>query len=256
MTNKGVYRMKHGKLEINGVYTSNRCGNFRVLNIKKDSDVEIEFTETGYKRVSKYYNLLKGQAYDPTAKIIHGVGCMGVGQYSSKKDKDAYITWYDMLKRCYSPDFKSYKSYGGKGFITCNDWLDFQNFADWFYKNKIDGNELDKDILGKGSRIYSPETCSFVPPYINSLLTRSPSKNGYALGTYKNLKDNKWGARMRDENGQRKYLGEYRTMHQAFLSYKREKELLIKSVAEREFSSGRITKKVRDALLSWKVMPY
>ena len=56
---------------------------------------------------------------------------------------------------------------------VCTEWqLDRQSFIDWICKNyyTVPTNEqidLDKDILVKGNRIYSPKTCCFVPHSIN-----------------------------------------------------------------------------------------
>lgn len=38
------------------------------------------------------------------------------------------------------------------------------------WKPHMEGWHLDKDILLKGNKVYSPETCAFVPAKINSLL--------------------------------------------------------------------------------------
>ena len=64
-----------------------------------------------------------------------------------------------------------------KGVEVCEEWYNFQNFAEWCETQKflnakdVKGKsyQLDKDILVKGNKIYSPDTCCFVPPEINSL---------------------------------------------------------------------------------------
>lgn len=55
------------------------------------------------------------------------------------------------------------------------------------------------------------------------------------------------------ENGERKYLGYYDTPEEAFNIYKVAKEKYIKSVAETLFKEEKITQKVYDALVSYKV---
>lgn len=90
-----------------------------------------------------------------------------------------YSTWLSMLKRCYNIEFQFKHS----SYIGCSvheDWHNFQNFAKWYDENYYSiGNEriaLDKDILVKGNKIYSPETCIFVPHNINNLFTKGNIK--------------------------------------------------------------------------------
>ena len=48
---------------------------------------------------------------------------------------------------------------------------------------------LDKDILIKGNKIYSQDTCIFVPKAINSLFTnRKRFRGEYPIGVYKGKK--------------------------------------------------------------------
>lgn len=55
------------------------------------------------------------------------------------------------------------------------------SFKKWFDENYIKGYELDKDILIKGNRIYSPDTCCFVPSFINRLYTSSKNTSNWIL---------------------------------------------------------------------------
>lgn len=85
-----------------------------------------------------------------------------------------------MLERCYSARYQERKpTY--KGCSVCDEWLNYQNFAKWYDDNyyEIKGEImcLDKDILVKGNKIYSPENCVFVPNYINVLFARIGCKN-------------------------------------------------------------------------------
>ena len=56
-------------------------------------------------------------------------------------------------------------------------WHNFQNFAKWYEDNYYEIEEeqmhLDKDILVKGNKVYSPDTCVFVPETINGLFVKS-----------------------------------------------------------------------------------
>ena len=66
--------------------------------------------------------------------------------------------WYDIKQRCYNPNNKSYKSYGGKGVKVCEEWLDdFEAFYSWFLKASQGNYGYLK--LKEGAKIFSPETC-------------------------------------------------------------------------------------------------
>lgn len=73
-----------------------------------------------------------------------------------------------MIERCYDPKYQD-RSPTYIGCSVDNEWLNFQNFAEWLtnhdYYNL--GYDLDKDLLTKGSKIYSPLHCSLIPSEIN-----------------------------------------------------------------------------------------
>jgi len=81
-----------------------------------------------------------------------------------------YTVYVRMKNRCYDIKNDFYKSYGAKGVIVCNEWLNNPKvFFDWALANGWEkGLQLDKDILYKkafGTKtgmIYSPEFCCFV----------------------------------------------------------------------------------------------
>lgn len=89
----------------------------------------------------------------------------------------AYSVWKAMLARCYSNNTKE-KRPTYNGVTCCNEWLLFTTFARWFKQNYIAGYQLDKDILVKDNKVYSPQTCVFVPPEINNFIVLSGSTRG------------------------------------------------------------------------------
>ena len=110
--------------------------------------------------------ILRGNIKNPFYRRALGIGYMGVGIYSSgvKESPDrgaAYKKWKCMLERCYgSRDLAAYQ-----GCVVCEEWHNFQNFANWAVSQKgfgEDGWHLDKDILSEGRKIYSPETLSLI----------------------------------------------------------------------------------------------
>ena len=79
----------------------------------------------------------------------------------------AYEAWRGMVKRCYSSKLHS-NNPTYKGVKMCDEWLKFMTFRDWWVTHHVNGFELDKDILHLGNKIYSPDTCIYVPHWINS----------------------------------------------------------------------------------------
>lgn len=103
-----------------------------------------------------------------------------------------------MMRRCYDPKYHE-KEPTYKGCEVCKEWLNFQMFAEWYYKNhyEIEGQRicLDKDILLKGNKIYSADTCIFVPHRINSLFVKSYKLRGeLPIGVSYHKRDKKFRA--------------------------------------------------------------
>lgn len=96
-----------------------------------------------------------------------------------------YATWHSMLERGYSQKLKDrFPTY--QNVTVCEEWLVFSNFRDWWVENNVRNWHLEKDLLIKGNLIYSPDTCAYMPPYLNTLLTDSAATRGdYPLGVYR-----------------------------------------------------------------------
>lgn len=166
----------------------------------------------------------------------------------------SYHTWEQMLKRCYSADYhKNRHTY--KDCFVCEEWKRFSVFKEWFDKNYIDDYCLDKDILVKGNKVYSPQTCCFVPNEINVLLCKSDAKRGlFPLGVSYTKRTNgvKYIAYL-NRYGKREHLGTFCTPEEAFTAYKTAKEAHVKEMATRYYKEGKITEKVYNALMNYKV---
>ena len=217
-------------------------GNFRYL-IKFEDNTEINGV--------RYDHIKNGEVKNPNTPIVYGIGYSSIGKYSQKEHRSAYRKWQGMLERCYSEKYHIKKP----TYIGCSvseDWFNFQVFADWFYDETNgykEGYQLDKDILKKGNKIYSSETCCFVPQEINTLLVKNDSKRGNLLiGVRKN--GNGFQARL-NINGDTKIIGTYSTQEQAFLVYKEEKESYIKYLADK--IKYNISPKVYNALINYIV---
>lgn len=182
------------------------------------------------------YNHFKDKSIvNPYHPSVFGVGYMGQGKYKSKingKTIQAYQTWRHMLTRGYSEHLKN-KQPTYNDVTVCEERHNFQNFAKWHEENwKLHMQEwhLDKDILQKGNKTYSPETCDFVPNDINVLFSKRQNYRGDCpIGVFKQLhryyaKISKFGKQVR--------LGGYATKEEAFEAYKQAKEEYNKEVAK------------------------
>ena len=125
------------------------------------------------KRISKSK---KGVVRNDLKHKICGVGVCDVEHSVIQENGKvilSYYTWRDMLRRCYSQAFQN-KEPTYKGCAVCEDWMFYSNFKRWFDDSEngyCEGYCLDKDIITKNNKVYSPENCCFVPREINSLLT-------------------------------------------------------------------------------------
>ena len=154
-----------------------------------------------------------------------------------------------MLRRCYDKKLHL-KEPTYKDATCCEEWLNYENY----YEIDNDNMQLDKDILYKDNKIYSPETCIFVNQRINKLFIKRKAKRGsLPIGVTYNKRDNKIQARcdITKGNGGKKYLGSLKTPEEAFKAYKTFKEKYIKQVADE--SKDKIPKKLYEAMYRYEV---
>ena len=234
----------------------------KIINYNKCEDIIVEFQDEHKAKVHTNYSaFLKGEVKNPYYPSVLGVGMIGVCYPVSvnRKSTKEYQTWRDMLVRCFDKKLKD-KRHTYMDVTCCKEWLLYENFYEWLHSQSnfdkwYNGYKwnLDKDILVKKNKIYSPETCCLVPHNVNSLFIKSDAVRGdLPIGVIK--KDGKFVARcaIQDLN-KRKYLGDYETSEEAFFAYKIYKEELIKQVAENEYNQGNITNKCYNAMINYEV---
>lgn len=180
----------------------------------------------------------------------------GVGINDVPKSSTSLLSakeWYRMLMRCYSRKPR-HNSYAYKDCLVCKEWLTFSNFKQWFDENHIAGYALDKDILVKNNKVYSPDTCCFVPTRINSLMIAANRRRGiYPIGV-SSVPNGKYIARIqKGDRSKQIHIGTFDTVEEAFNAYKEAKEAYIKEVAQEYYDKDKITKKVYDALMRYEV---
>ena len=207
-----------------------------IVRYGNKNDIDVQFDDGTIVEHKRYGNFKRGNIKNPMTPILYGVGYFGIGEFKSRdengKQTKCYKAWESMLQRCYDPKYQEkYPTY--KGCTVDKRWHNFQNFAEWYYSHyyEIEGQimNLDKDILNKGNKVYSPETCVFVPQFINKLFIKRDNVRGeYPIGVHKHI--DKFKAQLNKGN-EKMYLGTYSTVEEAFQVYKEAKEQYIKEVA-------------------------
>ena len=237
------------------------CGEIAIIvNYACYNDITVKFKTTGELVKTTYSCFKKGLVKSHFTPSVYGVGIIGNEKTIDENGKTtkSYSVWHSMLWRCYSDEcHKTRPTY--KGCTVCEEWLNYSNFKKWFNDNyyEIDGEQmaLDKDILVKGNKIYSPNTCVFVPKDINMLFTKRDKARGkYPIGVYFNKNANKFIAKCNtfyNVKKQQKYLGYYNTIEDAFKVYKESKEANIKQVAD--YYKDKIPNKLYEAMYNYKV---
>jgi len=176
-----------------------------------------------YEKTVRYSSLINGKVKNSYHKSIYGKGYIGIDKHkvtSKGVITKKYKTWNGMLERCYSSDFHiKYPTY--KDVTVCEDWHNFQVFGDWYDNQyKEDGWQLDKDLLSGDKKVYSPDTCVFIPRELNSFLARQDRGNrDYPVGMYR------VGSRYSSQincllSGRHLHLGTFGTIEEADLAYR------------------------------------
>jgi hypothetical protein len=150
--------------------------------------------------------------------MVYKVGIYSKGKYDAKSN--CYRTWKNMLQRCYDEKLHGrYPTY--KGCKVSDEWIYFENFVKWYDQNYIDGYQLDKDILGDG-KLYSKDTCCFLPNKINSFLHKNIGRNN-DLPTGVRKEGNRYRAVLNIGVNKKRHIGYYSEPNEAKKAYDKEK---------------------------------
>ena len=191
--------------------------------------------------------------------LIHGAGRNDVLFQVTVGDNHIwqYDLWKTMIRRSFNGEYKA-RNPTYQDVTCCDEWLSFATFVEWVnkevgYSGKPAGVELDKDVIARGNKCYSPEACSFVPKAVNNLLTDSNAIRGkYPVGVSLNTLSQSYRSALKCY-GKRKHLGSYSTPEEAFLAYKVAKEAQIKAVANQYRDA--LKPAVYESLMNWEIEP-
>lgn len=244
---------KQSKIKVGDVFTTNEGGTVTVSEYINYRKITIRHNDAYAHKASTDSSTLRlGQLKNPYKPSACNVGYLGVGAFKTWRDgkiTNEYCIWRRMIERCYDPKYQD-RSPTYIGCSVDNEWLNFQNFAEWLtnhdYYNL--GYDLDKDLLTKGNKIYSPLHCSLIPSEINvAIITERDKSSGIPTGVRVNRK-NMFVAHM-SINGSYWHIGTFSCPIEAHNAYVLSKERYVRSKALEW--RDRIAPNVFDALIKW-----
>lgn len=235
------------------VITSKQDGDFEIIEYINAKNVVVKFIDTGYTTVCRITNILSGAVKDRLKPSVYGMGILGekLPLKEGTQSKE-YSVWVRMLDRCYSNNKKDHPTY--QNCTVSLEFLHFHNFKSWCKQQTGFGNKgfaLDKDILVKGNKVYSPETCCFVPQEINNFLTNiklSNDTNNIGISFHEETKKYKVEF---SKYGKTTRLGYFCNLKDASQAYKQAKESHAKDLARKW--KDQIDPRVYQALMNYEV---
>lgn len=195
-----------------------------VNNQQENGAGVLSISKVQYKAFENKMKLKKG-------KLVCGVGindadyniykCVIVDGKSKPVEYCPYYTrWASMLRRCYSGKLHTSRPSYLECFVA-TEWHHLSNFKAWMEKQDWEDKQLDKDILFPGNKIYSPETCVFVPQRLNSFVVdRLAGRGALPIGVSFDKSRGKYYAYCHSlDGGKRKFLGSFDSAEQAHAAW-------------------------------------
>ena len=242
------------------VCKSTSSGDFKILKYNDYGNVEIQFINTGFETIATLGNIKNGNVKDRYLPSVYGVGIIGT-KYPSEVNRvktKEYELWCNMLRRCYSDSFKK-KQPTYEGCEVGDKFKSYEYFYEWCHKQigfGVDGNgnpfHLDKDLLVKGNKVYSEDSCVFLPQEINNILTKREVLRGkHLIGVSWCNTKKAFVAQVNKNKGKSEHLGYFKTELEAFNAYKVAKESFVKEQANKW--KGQIDERAYLALINYEV---
>lgn len=238
----------------------------KIIEYIDNRNIVVEFQDEYKAKVkTSYGNFKLGSVRNPYHPSIYGIGITGC-KYPTKTETNdrptkEYSIWRSILERSFVEKIKE-KQPTYEDVTCCDEWLNFENLYEWLHSqpnfDKWKNGQrwaVDKDILIKGNKTYSPETCCLVPINVNCLFLKREAQRGkYPIGV-RYREDEGFVAFCRNPFLDKAIeIGSYSTPENAFyFGYKPYKEKIIKKVAQIEFDNGNITKECYDAMMNYIV---
>ena len=238
------------------VCKSKSSGDFKIVKYNNKKNVEIQFLRTGFETTVELGSIRNGEVKDRYLPSVYGVGIVGTKYPISEGGVHTkeYVLWKSVLQRCYSDNSKKKQP----TYIDCevsDNFKSYEYFYEWCHKQVGFSNQswqLDKDLLIKGNKVYSENTCVFIPQEINKVLIKSDKTRGkHLIGVSWHKRDKAFRARVCKNKVCSEWLGSFKTEIEAYNAYKTAKEAFVKEQAEKWKSQ--IDPRAYKALMNYEV---
>jgi len=209
---------KYNEHHIGETHVSKEGYEIKVINGSDKPKHVVVNIDGKYDKTVQYSSLVDGKVKNLYHKSVFGKGYIGIGKhkaYIKGVPTREYIAWRGILQRCYDLRYPIYKDA-----IVCDEWHNFQVFGEWYdNQHKEEGWQLDKDLLSGNDKVYSPETCVFIPIDLNLFLSRDKGIIVYPVGVYR--AGSKYCSQTTClSSGGRLHLGTFDTLEEADLAYR------------------------------------
>ena len=222
------------------VCKSKSSGDFKIVKYNNARNVEIKFLKTGFEMTVELGSIRNGEVKDRYLPSVYGVGVAGTKYQTTINGVNTkeYDLWCSMIQRCYSDKYQK-KQPTYEGCEVSDNFKSYEYFHEWCHKqvgfaNDGNGNpfQLDKDLLIKGNKVYSEDSCVFLPREINQLLVKRENMRGkYLIGVHWCNTKKVFVAQVSKNKGKSEGLGIFKTEMEAFNAYKEAKESFVKEQA-------------------------
>lgn len=212
--------------------------------------IEKAYNEAGKiseKKIMRIVNEVnyKAEEWNPWyfRRSFEGVGYLGVAGVNYFAP--SFIKWRNMIQRCYNAKVHKQKPYY-KDIEVCEEWQNYSNLKIWYDEHDFNAakKDLDKDLLGRGSNIYSPETCAFISHFLNTVFEeRTAAKKG--------IEDSEGRYRVTMTILKKVYeVGTFDNKEEAEKAYDEYKREYVVELAQK--SKGKVQDCVYEAMINWK----
>jgi hypothetical protein len=223
-------------VKVGDTFLTKRCGICTVIEYVSYVEVYVKF-EDGNIVKTRVQSLGKGHCRNLNSKLVLGVGINDMlGAEKTKEFIKQRQMWFGVLQRCFSikllerrPTYKNCK--------VSESWLWLSNFIkdiksiENYEKSLNEGWQLDKDLLSNEGKLYSKDTCCFIPRSLNLVISSYPKKlNGLPKGV-KLSKGGRYFAILQKE-GNQIFLGSYDSVEEASRVYNIAKKEHLLNIAD------------------------